>query len=333
MSLFTRRERNQQLGKGKLIRYFSYAIGEILLIVVGVLLAVKINTEVADSKNRAAIQTTYSQLFQDLGEDLKKAKQRLRHYARKDSLIYEVMNDRVTYDDYMEDSNLQLRTIVTSYQVLNIQDQSFKSLMALNDKVTLRQGELLDMVKQLYIDKKENVDRNNSYMTNMVIKNIDWMKLNTSWFSNFYFTEKPPTKVQIEFYQNSDVYRNLLAEYSQTGPGNHVQSVLSYYHFATQVHAEMGKFLAIGDTLLYDSKQYEQFIGEFTIEGNPLKVVSRDQSLYLQQEPYEERIIPLSSHCFTTADGGFYYLTTDSTDQVTGLEIRYGGERYNLQKR
>ena len=332
MSLFTRKERNQQLAKGKLVKYITYAIGEILLIVVGVLLAVMINTKVADSKNRAAIKNIYLRLYEDLGEDIKKADQLLRYYALKDSLIYEVMNDLVTEEDYLNVENYRLRSLVITYEVLEIQDQSFKSIMALNNKVTLKQDSVFSKIKLLYFDKKSSVERNNAYITNMVIGNIDWIKFNTSWFSNFYFMDRPPTATEIEFYLKNDIYRNLVTEYSQTGPGNHVRSVLSYRKSAGQLYAELGNYLDIENTSIYDGAQYEQFIGRYSIEENSLEVVVKDAQLYLEQTGYSEQIIPLSSNCFTTSDGGFYYITQNSSQQVTGLQVRYGGSRYNLQK-
>ncbi|MEL7146830.1 MAG: hypothetical protein AAFO69_10710 [Bacteroidota bacterium] len=332
MSLFTRKVRNQQMTKGKLFKYLSYALGEVLLIVIGVLVAVKINSGVAASKNQTAVESTYLQLYKDLREDIEKSDQLLRHYARKDSLIYEVMYDQVTAEDYLNDDRFHLRTIVTSYQLLIIQDQSFKSLLALNDKITVEQDTLLRALKQLYFDRKSSVDGNNEYMTRLVQKNIDWLKFNTDWLSNFYYLDQPLTPTQLDFYQHSDVYKNLLTEYSQTGPGNHVRSVLAFRRYAKQVYRQLAKQLARTDTLLYDAADYRQFLGEYQTEETSTEIFSKNNQLYMGGEEDYQQVIPLNDYSFTTEEGGFYYGISDSTAQKYGIELRYRGQKYFLKK-
>ena len=67
--------RSQLLSNGKINKYIFYATGEIILVVIGILIALQINTWNEDQKNRKAEITFY----QDVLEDLKKDEQELNN--------------------------------------------------------------------------------------------------------------------------------------------------------------------------------------------------------------------------------------------------------------
>ena len=67
MIKFFRNIRRQLLGEGKTSKYFKYAIGEILLVVIGILIALQINTWNEQRKQ----QITVNKLFQNLESSLK----------------------------------------------------------------------------------------------------------------------------------------------------------------------------------------------------------------------------------------------------------------------
>lgn len=66
---FLHRIRLKLLNEGKLVRYLTYAFGEILLIVIGILLALKINNWIEDRK----AQTEFDNYLLQLQEDVKLA--------------------------------------------------------------------------------------------------------------------------------------------------------------------------------------------------------------------------------------------------------------------
>ena len=67
-SLF-RSIRMKLLGEGKLLRYLTYAIGEILLIIIGIMLALQLNNWNEDRK----AQADFEQYLVQLKVDVKKA--------------------------------------------------------------------------------------------------------------------------------------------------------------------------------------------------------------------------------------------------------------------
>ena len=66
MLKFFRRIRQNLIAEGKISRYFKYAIGEILLVVIGILIALQINN--ANEKRKARLQEVI--ILQNLKEDI-----------------------------------------------------------------------------------------------------------------------------------------------------------------------------------------------------------------------------------------------------------------------
>mgnify|MGYP000181584326 FL=1 len=58
--------RNQKFMKGKIRSYFFYAFGEILLVVIGILLALQIDNWNEDRKNRKVERETLQTLYTNL---------------------------------------------------------------------------------------------------------------------------------------------------------------------------------------------------------------------------------------------------------------------------
>ncbi len=69
MIKFFRRIRYDLVEKSKAGRYFRYAIGEIILVVIGILIALQINNWNTDRKNDAIKRMYYAQIIQDLEKD------------------------------------------------------------------------------------------------------------------------------------------------------------------------------------------------------------------------------------------------------------------------
>ena len=67
---FFRKIRKKLADDNKPLKYFRYAIGEIVLVVIGILIALSINNWNEDRKKHRLEQTYYCKLLEDLGQDI-----------------------------------------------------------------------------------------------------------------------------------------------------------------------------------------------------------------------------------------------------------------------
>ena len=70
MIKFFRRIRRKLIAEGNLKRYLIYALGEILLVVIGILIAVQLNNLNQNNSNRKELQDSYQNLYLDLKTDI-----------------------------------------------------------------------------------------------------------------------------------------------------------------------------------------------------------------------------------------------------------------------
>lgn len=82
MIKFFRRIRKKLLNEGNLKRYLIYAIGEILLVMVGILLALQVNNWNQAKKNKAIERNTLYSILENLEEDTKTLQYAIDRYHR-----------------------------------------------------------------------------------------------------------------------------------------------------------------------------------------------------------------------------------------------------------
>ncbi|MFT5846793.1 MAG: sensor domain CHASE-containing protein [Psychroserpens sp.] len=70
MIKFFRHIRQNQIMENKTGKYFKYAIGEIILVVTGILIAVSINNWSESNKQKQELNNIYTNVLEDLNADI-----------------------------------------------------------------------------------------------------------------------------------------------------------------------------------------------------------------------------------------------------------------------
>ncbi|NER09816.1 hypothetical protein SAMN06265375_101665 [Muriicola jejuensis] len=107
MIKFFRKIRQQLLEENKFSKYLMYAIGEIVLVVIGILIALSINTWNEDRKTDIRIRDSLVALRNDLVQDTLQISERLP-YIREQFLYNESLRSRVAGPGATVDTLLQI---------------------------------------------------------------------------------------------------------------------------------------------------------------------------------------------------------------------------------
>lgn len=129
-------------------RYLVYAIGEILLIVLGILLALYIDKLNSDYQYTRKIDENIHRVYQELEQNLSLAEVSISKLQVKDSLIHLFMKDSVEKSDYTK--SLDFPGLIINSGNLVLEDDAFQNLIHLNVSDNTYKDSLISDLKSLY---------------------------------------------------------------------------------------------------------------------------------------------------------------------------------------
>jgi hypothetical protein len=222
MIKFFRKIRQSLLTQNKLSRYLLYAIGEIFLVVIGILLALNINNKNQQKLNEDKIAKILKEIQQDLVSDVMQSKRILDRFIDSDSIRDLILNDKYTYEDYKTKKAERLPFWYVDY-VINT--NGYDNLMRNIDNVPDKFEPLIKDLKELYVKKKSNIDVYNKRIRETVYKNIDHVWKNYDWNRDWQMGIQ--TDEAYNYYLNSSEYKNMVLLY-MNDRSNTINSTQSY---------------------------------------------------------------------------------------------------------
>ena len=94
------------LNEGNLKRYLFYALGEILLVVIGILIAVQLNNWNQKRISDVQIEILLDKVEEDLIHNIKLTNEIINYYQMLDSLARIVIGGKLTMEDYYSNDKL-----------------------------------------------------------------------------------------------------------------------------------------------------------------------------------------------------------------------------------
>ena len=206
MIKFFRKIRQNLLSEGKTKKYLKYAIGEIILVVIGILIALQINNWNEQRKRDKDILKINKRLVLDLDNDIRELYAQQSYWDNLIPVFNKVQNDSVTLELFDEGyTRLITTTVSTSLNKTGV--QQLKALN-LNDDLSLRIVKLYEeMENSTVIPTEENINKRANEM-------VDHYKANYSWFSEWVsktIKSDNSSKELQDFFLNSPRYKNEVA--------------------------------------------------------------------------------------------------------------------------
>jgi hypothetical protein len=143
MITFFRKIRKQLANENSFINYSKYAIGEILLVVIGILIALSINNWNEQRKQKATLSRIYRIIADDLISDSIEVAGAINFYELRKNIFKEILNDSLTSEAIAD--NKFIGEILVDIRVFNIEKRGYNLLMNFenvsgknNDSLTFR---------------------------------------------------------------------------------------------------------------------------------------------------------------------------------------------------
>jgi hypothetical protein len=236
--------RKKLLEQGKTTNYLKYAIGEIVLVVIGILIALQINNWNENRKKEKQLDTIYSTIEQNLKTDLKTIKVPIEFYEKLDSTLTKILTTNYTtaFLDAVNETNyldcIPCKSNINFYETFEIQDNGLELLKKYEDSQSINGNEFSQDIIQFYTTQGEALTRFNDLLTKEAYANLKYYE-QFQWYSDYSIGKYNPDA--IAYFLNDQNYKNKAANFKIFIGRNHLRNLNNYKSGAEDIISKIEK--------------------------------------------------------------------------------------------
>ena len=211
-----RKIRKSLLAQSKFSNYFFYAIGEIILVVIGILLALQINNWNEHNKNKKELDQILTIIAQDLQTDLDHIAESIVFYEQLDSFLMDIITkeypesyfDSVNAENYLESIHSVSR--ISIGRELNIQQRGINLLQQFVENKNISEKDLSQEISQFYTTEVNSIIKLRQIVSSFARENFMYLE-QFPWFKDYIVKKYNPETVR--FFANDPMYKNKAASF------------------------------------------------------------------------------------------------------------------------
>lgn len=344
MIRFFRKIRQGLLADGKIFKYLTYAAGEILLVIIGILAALSINNWNESIKNKRKVEDILLQIQNDIRTNILETARGSNYYFYKDSLVQLILNDEIDYFNF-EDVNLgTAKNLITNVSPISLIDNGFKNWTT-HEQIPEEYQEINAPLNTLFVDWKNRMNHRDERLTTMVNENIKFMADNYTWYYPSISGKIPEhlARKEAAYFQYDSLYKNKVAIYVMAAVVEYLPLIDAYRNLSVRTYQQIDKLLGkpVNETdnefFLPSTTLLEKLTGTYQDPNNPTlrpTLSVGENGLMYRLDDFEALFTPISNLSFLNAQYGApakitFDLRGDSVYIMT--ESQYG-EYTKLQK-
>jgi len=176
MIKFFRKIRQKLLSENKFSKYLLYAVGEIILVVIGIMIALEFNNRNEQNKHIEGINETITAIEEDLVFNFKDVTYTLNFYKTQDTILKKVLNKQYSIEDYR--TNDLISIVTANWRVHTPKTENLNTLLNKEEYATNELIPIINAVKRLITGKNiadqawetlyNNIDKNTETLTQQV---------------------------------------------------------------------------------------------------------------------------------------------------------------------
>ena len=213
MIKFFRKIRQRLLTENKFSKYLIYAIGEIILVVIGILIALSINNWNQDKQQQKILNNIYATIKADLQQDIINIDEiiTISQPIEKDYLA--IINRTRKKEDFKDCKSCKY--VNFGYPDISLRKNGFELLLNFNQQNNTSSGSLSIKLNSLYVD-----------LSNKILIKIEELTVNNNSFYEIVITTYP-WFADFSFYGDVN-YSDDFIEYALTDFGYRNRAKMSY---------------------------------------------------------------------------------------------------------
>jgi hypothetical protein len=267
MIKFFRKIRQKLLSENKFSKYLIYAIGEIFLVVIGILIALYINNKNQISLNEESTDILMNEVLLDLENIITASNDLMDFYHEKEILFDLILNNKLTYEDYSNNRYPNLWEATTWYRWRDKKRTAYDNLTTTITSIPNKYKSIFKDLGLFYSNVYSEKYRD--LIENMSIENIKKKADNYEWYS--FPGPHSQNKEMIKFMLNDYLYRNEVLHY-QRNVTIHTRYVFNDKQRAQKIYKEIAMHLhkpIINDIIGYNLELFENIIGDWESDQAP----------------------------------------------------------------
>ena len=204
MHRFLRQIRRQLLSQNRISKYLIYALGEILLVVIGILIAFQINTWTEERKQQNTVKSIYSIIKSDLSSDIEIFDKIINTITSKDSVFKRIIEKKMTAEDYQNCASCIY--LLSGFEDVEIERRGLNLLLDNSTLFSSQEDSLYIKINKFYRYYLTEIAVTRKEMTDNHSENWFYWKNNKPWFSDYF--NRVPNEEIIHYMLNSWDYIN-----------------------------------------------------------------------------------------------------------------------------
>lgn len=233
-----RKTRLNLLTDNKLAKYFMYAFGEVLIVIIGILIAIQINNWNQHRQAEIKINRLLLDIKNNLPDEIELADSDINWYNHKDTLLTRVKQRNVTRQEF--NSPPPWSSIRTPQWALfaygnkySLNKNAYNNLVQISDQIPAKYDSLFMALSRLYIDINDRVNERELKLLDKYYTLKAYLTQNKDFYSDLW-QEKALSDNAIDYFMNDPIYLNWVYEidaYYQA----HKRSLIAFVEYATKV--------------------------------------------------------------------------------------------------
>jgi len=329
MKIF-RKIRQQLLTENKISKYLFYAVGEIALVVIGILIALSLNTAKEKKANNTKITNILKGIQIDIEKDIKYSRQTFDDYMVFDSIQELIFKNYYTVEDFRTG---RAQTFGYSYYDFIIHTSGYENLIRNLNYLSEKYEPFLTNLNQLYVNRTRNIDVYNTRIRNTVYDHITYT-LNQPWAHEW--TLGIPNKEATKYFLYDPNYKSRLLNYRNDR--TNIFKVSNQYRIdAVETYNSIVKLLnnkvsrpEIINLINKGTIMEEKLIGTYSIRdsigigwGKQIKINKKENHLYLKRDHSDNMKLYWHKEFIYFQEGGLV-LNFNKTDTLIINDVSSG---------
>ncbi|UCE92995.1 MAG: hypothetical protein JSV73_09245 [Flavobacteriaceae bacterium] len=330
---FFRKIRRDLLANSQFFKYLKYAIGEIVLVVLGILIALYINNLNEQRKSEKRVKLLFHQVQKELLYNISRTNYIINYYVYKDSLFYKVIKGNIDYNDYTAQRSFM--NLITRFDVeVEVEDNAIRQLIESEESFTPEQDSLVNRLRNLYGLDLLKVRTQNDILKKMVNDFRQKLKDEKPWYSELNIPISasritPQLSEEIVSYFLIDpYYLNEVQDFINAGYQAHLKYILGFRTSAINVHKEISYYLDKTADLTPIPDFDSNFLGSYENEKMNSSIDDKNVEVVIERKKDALWIHIYENGAFLESIEAFPY----SKDSFIGVFGRRGGQGGVLNK-